>query len=173
MLSPSIVTTPAALGLLETGCGWVRDGAEGDGVGSARRPGVGTGDRNRHHRLRSWRTTFYHVVKPQLRFGAQMNDEASTPGDKNMSASQENANRLGEESNGKREVHPHIIPGTVRTELKQRTSDSTGQKKGRTAKGAKRVRDNRLLDRVLLAVAELPTDEWEVEILKEVEANPK
>ena len=101
-----------------------------------------------------------------------MNDETSTPGDRNMSASQENANCLGEESNGKREAHPQIIPLTVRTERMRRTSDSTDQKKGRAAKGAKRVRDNGLLDKVLLAVAEMPTDEWEVEILKEVEANP-
>jgi len=102
-----------------------------------------------------------------------MNDETSTPGDKNMSASQENTNRLGEESNGKREAHPHVIPLTVLTERKRRTSDSTDQKKGRAANGAKRVRDNGLLDRVLLAVAEMPTDEWEMEILKGVEANPE
>jgi hypothetical protein len=83
-----------------------------------------------------------------VRYGARMTDEASASDDKVIAViTNETANH--------------------QTEKNKPKASSSDQRKRRSAKGTKKTHNSGLLDGVLTAIAEMPRDEWEVEILKD------
>jgi hypothetical protein len=92
--------------------------------------------------------------------------------DKKLAAIEENAKRLVKTGDDKQRVHAESVLLAIAAERKRRIDLASEKRKQHIAEVADKVRDKGLLDRVLLAFTEMPPEEWEVEVLREIASGP-
>jgi hypothetical protein len=101
-----------------------------------------------------------------------MIDKISNFDDRKLSAIEENANRLLKTGNDKQRANAEIVLAAIVAERQRRKDDAADRRKQHVAEITDKVRDKGLLDRVLLAFTEIPPEQWEAEVLKEIASNP-
>ena len=101
-----------------------------------------------------------------------MIDKIPTFDAKKLSAIEENATRLVKIGTEAQKAHAEKVLFAISAERKRRQGAADVQRKQRAAEIAEKVKDKDFLDRVLLAFTEMPADEWEIEVLREIASNP-
>ena len=101
-----------------------------------------------------------------------MIDKIPTFDDKKLLAIEENATRLLKVGNDKQRANAESVLAAIVAERQRRKGDAVDRRKQYVADVADKVRDKGLLDRVLLAFTEIPPEQWEAEVLKEIAFNP-
>ena len=104
--------------------------------------------------------------------GASVIDKIPTYDDKKLAVIEENATRLARVGTGTQKTHAESVLNAISVERQRRKEAAADRRRQQVAEIAEKVKDKELLDRVLLAFTEVPPEEWEVEVLKEIAAHP-
>jgi hypothetical protein len=107
-----------------------------------------------------------------LAYRIGMIDKIPAFDDKKLSAIEENANRLLKVGNDKQRANAENVLAAIVAERQRRKDAAADRRKQHVADVADKVRDKGLLDRVLLASTEIPPEQWEAKVLKEIASNP-
>jgi hypothetical protein len=105
-------------------------------------------------------------------YGASVIDKIPTYDDKKLAVIEENATRLVRVGTEAQKVHADSVLHAISVERQRRKDAAVLQRKAKAAAIIEKVKDKELLERVLLAFTEMPPEEWEVEVLREIAAHP-
>ena len=101
-----------------------------------------------------------------------MIDKIPTFDDKKLAAIEENANRLMRVGSEAQKAHAEGVLLAISAERRRRLDATVIQRKEKATEIAEKVSDKELVDRVLLAFTAMPPQQWEVDVLRGIAANP-
>jgi hypothetical protein len=91
---------------------------------------------------------------------------------KALTAIEQNAQRWLNTGTDKQRAEAESVLLAISNERRRRRDDADQDRRRLAAEVAEKVRDKALFDRVLFAFSDMPPEEWEVEVLKEISFKP-
>ncbi len=89
-----------------------------------------------------------------------------------LAAIEQNAKRWLDSGTAAQKFEAEAVVSAITAARQQRKDVEVHRRKELAGKIRERVKDKGLFDRVVLAFSEVPPDDWEVEVLKEIAAGP-